>query len=86
MKYEIKMKKVLIAGNSKSFSEGSEIGFDVKRRFSEGTDHYLGVIKIITDDSLVLDNVEINRTPVSAEVVIKLDDIVDNSCSYVSVD
>lgn len=87
MKYNIRIEKELIADNGKHFSEGSEIAFDLKRNFSDGTDHYLGEIKKITEDNkIVLHKVEINNVPVTAEIVISLDDIVDNSCCFVSVD
>ena len=87
MRYEVKIKKEIVADNGVIIREGSEVAFDVVRRFSSGTDHYLGEVKkIVGNTKIVLDKVEINNVRVTAEIVVLLCDIVDNSCSYVSLD
>ena len=91
MKHEVKIVKTLITDNGKEFSVGADIAYRTK-----GSDKkYIGRIKDIGADALILDNVEAKNTNPSSnrrttfldgDVTVRFEDIVDGSCGYVYYD
>ena len=86
MKYEIQIKKALITDNKKTFRVGDDIKFNIFNKETNYHDMYIGEIKEITDTTITIKRIEINREQIGGEMVISLDDIDTDSCNYVSVD
>lgn len=86
MKYEIKTTKKLKTDNKKSFGVGSDIAFTMLNSETNYHDRYIGEIKEITDTTITIKRIEINRNQIGGEMVINLSDIESNSCNYVYVD
>ena len=86
MKYEIQIKKALITDNKKTFRVGDDIKFNIFNKETNYHDMYIGEIKEITDTTITIKRIEINRKQIGGEMVISLDVIDTNSCNYVSVD
>ena len=86
MKYEIQIKKALITDNKKTFRVGDDIKFNIFNKETNYHDMYIGEIKEITDTTITIKRIEINRKQIGGEMVISLDFIDTNSCNYVSVD
>lgn len=86
MKYEIQIKRALITDNKKTFRIGDDIKFNILNKAANYHDMYIGEIKEITDTTITIKRIEINREQIDGEMVIFLDDIDTDSCNYVSVD
>ena len=86
MKYEIQIKRALITDNKKTFRIGDDIKFNILNKETNYHDMYIGEIKEITDTTITINRIEINRKQIGGEMVISLDVIDTNSCNYVSVD
>ena len=86
MKYEIQIKRALITDNKKTFRVGDDIKFNILNKETNYHDMYIGEIKEITDTTITIKRIEINRKQIGGEMVISLDVIDTNSCNYVSVD
>lgn len=86
MKYEIQIKRTLITDNKKTFRVGDDIKFNILNKETNYHDMYIGEIKEITDTTITIKRIEINRKQIGGEMVISLDVIDTNSCNYVSVD
>lgn len=86
MKYEIQIKKALITDNKKTFRVGDDIKFNIFNKETNYHDMYIGEIKEITDTTITIKRIEINRKQIGGEMVISLNVIDTNSCNYVSVD
>lgn len=86
MKYKIKTTKELKTDNNKSFGIGSDIAFTILNSETNYHDRYIGEIKEITDTTITIKRIEINRNQIGGEMVINLSDIESNSCNYVYVD
>ena len=86
MEYKVKTVKTLIADNGKEFGVGMDIGFTVYNKVTNYHDRFIGRIKEIRDEVIIIDNVELNRGKVDGKMVIALDNIEKNSCNYIYVD
>ena len=86
MEYKVKTVKTLIADNGKEFRVGTDIGFTVYNKVTNYHDRFIGRIKEIRDEVIIIDNVELNRGKVNGKMVIALDNIEKNSCNYIYVD
>ena len=86
MKYEIEIKKTLKTDNNKSFGVGSDIAFTLFNAETNYHDRYIGEIEEITDESIVIGRIEINRNQIAGKKKIPLQDIENNSCNYVYYD
>ena len=86
MEYKVKTVKTLIADNGKEFRVGTDIGFTVYNKVTNYHDRFIGRIKEIRDEVIIIDNVELNRGKVDGKMVIALDNIEKNSCNYIYVD
>lgn len=86
MKYEVKTKKTLIADNKRSFRIGEDIAFSIFNSTTNYHDRYIGEITAITDTTITIKRIEINRGRIEGEMTIRLEDIESNSCCYVSID
>lgn len=86
MKYEVEVKRTLKTDNKKSFEVGSDIAFTILNSETNYHDRYIGEIKEITDTTITIKRIEINRNQIGGEMVINLSDIESNSCNYVYVD
>ena len=86
MEYKVKTVKTLIADNGKEFGVGMDIGFTIYNKVTNYHDGFIGRIKEIRDEVIIIDNVELNRGKVDGKMVIALDNIEKNSCNYVYVD
>ena len=86
MEYKVKTVKTLIADNGKEFGVGTDIGFTVYNKVTNYYDRFIGRIKEIRDEVIIIDNVELNRGKVDGKMVIALDNIEKNSCNYIYVD
>lgn len=86
MTYNIRTVKTLITDNGKSFRVGDDIAFTLYNTTSRYNDHYIGEIVDITDTSIKIKNIEIDRDHIDGEMVIKLNGIRPNSCNYVYSD
>lgn len=82
MKYEIEIIKKLHTDNGKVFKAGQEISFTQNSH----QDRYIGKIIDITQDSLLIGDIELNKNPVDGEMQIPLQNVDDMSCDYVFVD
>ena len=82
MKATIKVVKTLVTDNDKKFIVGSEIAFTVK----DTGNRYIAEIKEIYDNFIIVDNIDCDKEHIAGKMVIYYDNIVDGSCSYVSVD
>ena len=47
--------------------------------------HYIGEITEITEDAIIIKNIEINKEYVDGKMIIDLNLIAPNSCGYVSI-
>lgn len=83
MKYEIEVKRTLKTDNNKSFRVGDDIAFKLFNVETNYHNRYIGEIEEITDDSIVIGRIEINRNRIAGKKTILLQDIESNSCSYV---
>ena len=86
MEYKVKTVKTLIADNGKEFRVGTDTGFTVYNKVTNYHDRFIGRIKEIRDEVIIIDNVELNRGKVDGKMVIALDNIEKNSCNYIYVD
>ena len=86
MKYEIQTKRALITDTKKTSRVGDDIKFNILNKETNYHDMYIGEIKEITDTTITIKRIEINRKQIGGEMVISLDVIDTNSCNYVSVD
>ena len=86
MAYKVKTVKTLIADNGNEFRVGTDIGFTVYNNVTNYHDRFIGRIKEIRDEVIIIDNVELNRGKVDGKMVIALDNIEKNSCNYIYVD
>ena len=86
MKYEDEVKRTLKTDNKISFVVGSDIAFTILNSETNYHDRYIGEIKEITDTTITIKRIEINRNQIGGEMVINLSDIESNSCNYVYVD
>ena len=86
MEYKVKTVKTLIADNGKEFRVGTDIGFTVYNKCTNYDDSFIGRIKEIRDEVIIIDNVELNKGNIDGKMVIALDNIEKNSCNYVYVD
>lgn len=66
-----------------TFSVGDDIAFKVFNTTTCYMDYYIGRIIKITDNSLVLQEAEVNRESVSIEIEVPFDTIIPNSYNYV---
>lgn len=66
-----------------TFSVGDDIGFKVFNTTTCYMDYYIGRIIKITDNNLVLQEVEINRESISIKIEVPFDTIILNSYNYV---
>ena len=77
------IRKQLIADNGRVFGINDDIAFTVLNPVTKYYDRYIGTLKDIKYNCILLTNVEINGGYENNEVVY-LDDITDKSCNYVS--
>ena len=77
------VRKQLVTDNGRVFGINDDISFTVLNPTTNYYDRYVGTVKEITNQKLILTNVEINRG-YDGNIVVDLDDITDNSCNYVS--
>ena len=75
--------KTIVTEDGKKFSVDDDIAFKVFNTTTCYMDYYIGRIIIITDDSLVLQDVEINRESISTEFEVPFNVIIPNSYNYV---
>lgn len=61
MKYSIKTTKTLNADNNLKFSVGQDIAFMIYNEKSNCHNHYIGEITEITEDAIIIKNIEINK-------------------------
>ena len=66
-----------------TFSVGDDIDFKVFNTKTCYMDYYIGRIIKITDNSLVLQEAEVNRESISIEIEVSFDTIIPNSYNYV---
>lgn len=66
-----------------TFSVGDDIAFKVFNTTTCYMDYYIGRIIKITDNSLVLQEAEVNRESISIEIEVPFDTIIPNSYNYV---
>lgn len=85
MKYSIKTTKTLTTDNGLKFSVGQDIAFILYDEKSNYHDHYIGEITEITEDAIIIKNIEINKEYVDGKMIIDLNLIAPNSCGYVSI-
>ena len=85
MKYSIKTTKTLTTDNGLKFSVGQDIAFMLYDEKSNYHDHYIGEITEITEDAIIIKNIEINKEYVDGKMIIDLNLIAPNSCGYVSI-
>lgn len=86
MKFEIEVKKTLITDNKKEFTVGKDIAFSILNSETNYHDKYIGEIEEITNDSITIGRIEINRNQIGGKKTILLKDIESNSCNYVYYD
>lgn len=77
--------KTIVTNNGKKFSVGDYIAFKVFNTTICYMDYYIGRIIKITDDNLVLKDVEINRESISIEIEVPFNVIIPNSYNYVYI-
>lgn len=80
MKYEVETKVTLTADNGKKFGVGQDIAFDYKGS------HYIGKIKRITDTTITIEDIVVDKVRKDGELEIPLYDIKADSCAYVYCD
>lgn len=85
MDYEIEIKKTLISDNGKRFRVGSDIAFTLFNQGTKAHDKYIGEIRSISSNGIVITNIEVNRKHVDGYQAILFSNIEPNSCNYVSV-
>lgn len=86
VKYNIKTVRTLVTDNKKSFRVGEDIAFTLFNKVANYHDHYIGNIIEMTDTSIKISNIEINRCHEDGEMIIDLENIESNSCNYVYCD
>lgn len=86
MFYGIKTIKTLISDNGKRFHIGDCITFSIYNTIMKKEDKYISNIIDINNDSIIIDNIEINKQKFNGKAFIKLSDILTNSCDYVYYD
>ena len=88
MQYGIEIKTTLIADNGKRFNVGQDISFTMLDKKSNTREKYIGNIRRIDDDFMIIDHIEINRMQFHNSMCMKIyfTEIDKNSCNYVSVD
>lgn len=88
MNYGIEIKTTLIADNGKRFNVGQDISFTMLDEKTNTHEKYIGNIRRIDDDSMIIDHIEINRRQFPNAICMKIyfTEIDKNSCNYVSVD
>lgn len=86
MKYDVITTKTLKTDNNKNFKVGWDIAFGLFNKETNYHDRYIGEITEITDTTITISRIEVNRHRVDGEMVIHLDDIEPNSCNYVYYD
>lgn len=86
MKYNVVTTKKLITDDGKIFRIGSEIAFILLNKEINNFDKYIGEITEITDTTITLNNIEVNRENIEGIKVIKLADIEPKSCNYIYYD
>lgn len=84
MKYKIETKTTLISDNNKRFYIGNDIAFTIFNKKTKHYDKYIGEIRSISNDKIIINKIEINREYIGGYKEIKLNDIESNSCDYVS--
>lgn len=72
--------KTLETESGKRFRVGEDIGFVSKGK------HYIADIKDITEDEIIITNIEFEKKNVKGDMIIKLSDIDEDSISYVYYD
>ena len=86
VKYNIKTVRTLVTDNKKSFRVGEDIAFTLFNKVTNHHDHYIGNIIEMTDTSIKISNIEIDRCHEDGEMIIDLENIESNSCNYVYCD
>ena len=82
MKANLIIRKTLETDNNKKFIIGSDIAFSSKK---DGK-RYIASIKDLYDNFMIVDNIECEKEKIDETRVVYYEDIVDESCGYVSVD
>ena len=75
-----------VTDNKKSFRVGEDIAFTLFNKVTNHHDHYIGNIIEMTDTSIKISNIEIDRCHEDGEMIIDLENIESNSCNYVYYD
>ena len=86
VKYNIKTVRTLVTDNKKNFRVGEDIAFTLFNKVTNHHDHYIGNIVEMTDTSIKISNIEIDRYREDGEMIIDLENIESNSCNYVYYD
>lgn len=86
VKYNIKTVRTLVTDNKKNFRVGEDIAFTLFNKVTNHHDHYIGNIVEMTDTSIKISNIEIDRYREDGEMIIDLENIESNSCNYVYCD
>ena len=82
MEYSIKTTKTLTTDNGLKFSVGQDIAFMIYNEKSNCHNHYIGEI---TENAIIIKNIEINKEYIDGKMIIDLNLIAPNSCGYVSI-
>lgn len=80
MKYSIKTTKTLKTDNNLNFFIGQDIAFMIYNEKSNCHNHYIGEITEITEDAIIIKNIEINKEYIDGKMIIDLNLIAPNSC------
>lgn len=83
MEYSIKTTKTLTTDNGLKFSVGQDIAFMIYNEKSNCHNHYIGEITEITEDAIIIKNIEINKEYIDGKMIIDLHLIEPDSCDYV---
>lgn len=86
MKFEIEVERTLKTDNKKEFTVGEDIAFTIFNSETNYHDRYIGEIEEITDDSITIGRIEVNRNQIGGKKTIPLKDVESNSCNYVYYD
>lgn len=78
--------RTLVTDNKKNFRVGEDIAFTLFNKVTNHHDHYIGNIVEMTDTSIKISNIEIDRYREDGEMIIDLENIESNSCNYVYCD
>ena len=78
--------RTLVTDNKKSFRVGEDVAFTLFNKVTNHHDHYIGNIIEMTDTSIKISNIEIDRCHEDGEMIIDLENIESNSCNYVYYD